>query len=47
VAVAPMARLQAACHHQARGPRRCRSRRSSRTSPRCTTGSTNWAWPSR
>jgi preprotein translocase subunit SecD len=27
--------------------RRCRSRRSSRTSSRCTTGSTSWAWPSR
>jgi preprotein translocase subunit SecD len=29
------------------GAPRCRSRRSSRTSPRCTTASTNWAWPSR
>jgi preprotein translocase subunit SecD len=34
--------------HQAEAARRaCRSRRSSRTSSRCTTGSTSWAWPSR
>jgi preprotein translocase subunit SecD len=35
------------CQLKPEALRRCRTTRSSRTSPRCTTASTNWAWPSR